>query len=112
KERKRADSIVVSGNGVKDECVGSNGSVLEASGVEQQRCGAHCCIGTAVVEDQRSTAYSRIETAVRIGKERIPTKRCISSTGCEGVKCVAAFRCGEVGVATVRRWTELPLRSG
>ena len=48
---------------VKDERVGPNGGVLCAGGVEQERCRANCSIGICVVEGQRSTAHTGIETA-------------------------------------------------
>jgi hypothetical protein len=61
-----------------------------SSAVEQQRRSTNGGIGIAVAEGQRSSAYSRIETAVAIAKERKPTKACISRTGGEQVKCIAS----------------------
>ena len=110
-ERKRAEAIVPETAVVKHKRVSSNSCALCATGIEQQRCRAHCCIGTAVVEHQRSSAYSSIEAAVGIGKERKPTKGCVSSTVGEGVKRVASFRSREVGIAPIRRYIELALRS-
>ena len=48
-ECKCADSIVVAGNAVIYKSVGSNGGILYASGIEQQRSSAHCGVGASVV---------------------------------------------------------------
>ena len=109
-ERKITGASVVRTGVVKDERIGSNGGVLCAAGVEQERCHAHCGIGTSVVEGQRSTANTGIETAGRIQKERSPTKCCISSADSERTKRVASFGCREVGIAAVRCWIEPPAR--
>ena len=81
KQRERADSRIAAAGVVKDEHGSSNGRILCAGRVEQQRRSAHCRIGTPVVEDQRSAANTSVKTAVGIGKERTPTKPCISSAG-------------------------------
>src|SRR5207249_8210131 len=60
-----------------------------------------------IVEDQRSTADSGVETAGGIRKERTPTEPCISSASSEKTKRVAPFGRREIGVARVRcrRWS-------
>jgi hypothetical protein len=62
-ERKVASGSVGGTAVVKDQCVGPNGGVLCAGGVEQERCRANCSIGICVVDGQRSTADTGIETA-------------------------------------------------
>ena len=96
-ERKVTGASVVRTGVVKDERIGSNGGVLCAAGVEQERCHANRGIGTSIVEGQRSTADTGIETAGRIQKERSPTKCCVSSAGGERTKRIASLRCREVG---------------
>ena len=49
--------------------------------LSNKRYRANCGIGIRVVESQRSSAYTSIEVAGGIAKERIPTKACISSAG-------------------------------
>src|SRR5206468_7325211 len=88
--------------------VSSNGCILCAGGVEQQRCRANCRIGICVVEGQRSAAYASIETAGRIQEEGTPTKRCISSARGEKTKRIAPFRCREIRKAPVRCRTDRP----
>src|SRR6267154_2359706 len=110
-ERKITGASVVRTSVVKDERIGSHSGVLCAAGVEQKRCHAHCRIGASIVEGQRATANTGIETAGRIQKERSPTKCGISSSGSERTKRIASFRCREVRVTPVRRWTELSVRS-
>src|SRR5205823_3778508 len=101
-QRKVAGGSVGATAVVKDERISSNGGVLCAAGVEQKRCRAHCGIGICVVECQRSTANTSIETAGGIQKERPPTKRCISSASSERIKRAAPFRCREIGITRVR----------
>src|SRR5207253_3177519 len=88
---------------VKDERIGSNGGVLCAAGVEQERCQAHRRIGASVVKGQCSTAYTCIETAAGIQKERPPTKCCISRAGGERTQRVASFGGREIGITGVQR---------
>src|SRR5205807_3561845 len=73
-ERKVTGGRVGATPVVKDERIGSNGGVLCAAGVEQERCHANCGVGICVVEGQSSTAYTCIETAAGIQKERPPAK--------------------------------------
>src|SRR5438094_4777876 len=110
-ERKITGASVVRTSVVKDERIGSHSGVLCAAGVEQERCYAHCRIGASIVEGQRATANTGIETAGRIQKQRAPTQCGIASAGSERTTRIASFRCREVRVTAVRRWTELPLRS-
>src|SRR5262249_19203871 len=91
---------------VKDERVSSNSRVLCAGGVEQKRCSAHCGIGIRIVEGQRSAANTCVGAASAIQKERTPTKCCISRAIGDRIECVAAFRCCEIIIASVRRWTD------
>src|SRR5439155_29577 len=98
-ERKVTGGSVGGTAVVKDQRISSNGGVLCAGGVEQERCRAHCSIGICIVEDQRSTADSGVETAGGIRKERTPTEPCISSASSKKTKRVAPFRRREVGVA-------------
>src|SRR4029453_16323623 len=93
---------------VKDQRVGSNGRVLCAGGVEQERCRANCSIGISVVKDQRSSAHTGVEAAGGIQKERAPTKRCISSASGQKTKRFAPLRCGEIGKTSVRCRTDCP----
>ena len=74
-ERKVTSGSVGTAAVVKHQRVGSSGGVLCAAGVEQKRRSAHGSIGICVVEDQRSTANTSIETAGAIQKERTPTER-------------------------------------
>jgi hypothetical protein len=101
KEGKGSKGCVSLTSVVENERVSSNGRVVEAGAVEQQGSSAHCGIGIAVIEGQRSAAHTRVETAGGVQKERTPTECCISSTGGEEVKRIAAFRCREIGI-TVR----------
>ena len=87
---------------VKDKRVSSNGRVVCAGGVEQKRYSADRRIGIAVVEDQCPGAYTGVEAAGGIQKERLPTERCICSTSGEGIKCIASLRCREIGITRVR----------
>ena len=101
-ECKEADSTIGVAAVVKDKRVRSSGRVLCASCVEQERCRAQCGIKIRVVEGQRSTANTGIETARGIDIERVPTKSCISSAAGKKIKRIAAFRCREPGIAPVR----------
>jgi predicted RNA-binding Zn-ribbon protein involved in translation (DUF1610 family) len=77
-----------------------------AGGVEQQRCSAHCGIGIRVIEDQRSSANTRAEAAGAIGKQRVPTKACVSSSSRQEVKRITSFRCCVIGIAAIWRRTD------
>src|SRR5207302_7078033 len=102
-ERKITGASVGATGVVKDERIGSHSGVLCAAGVEQERCYAHRRIGASIVEGQRATANTGVETASRIQKERSPTKGCISSAGSERTKRIATFGCGEVRVTRFER---------
>jgi hypothetical protein len=82
---------------------GSNGRVVTAGCVEQQRCSANCGIGISGVEEQRSSANTGVEVVGTTEKERIPTNSCVSRAGCEESEGVAPFRRREPGIAPVRR---------
>src|SRR5207247_11267648 len=107
-EGKVTDARVGAAAVVKDERIGSNGGILCAGGVEQERCRANCGIGICVVDCQRSTADTGVDTSGGIRKERTPTERCISSAGGKRIKCVASFCCREIGKTPVRWWTDRP----
>ena len=83
-ERDVANALFSEPSALLTSALRSNRCVLVARGIEQKRYSANCGIGTAVVEDQRASAYSGIKAAVGIGEERTPTKACISRTGGEG----------------------------
>src|SRR6266436_586818 len=52
-----------------------------------------------------------VVAAGSIQKQRAPTQCGIASAGSERTKRIASFRCREVRVTPVRRWTELSVRS-
>jgi hypothetical protein len=88
---------------VIEKRVSSNGRVLCATGVEQQRCHPDCSIGIGVVEVKRSSADGGVVTAGGVGKERIPTNSCISKPSGEVFKGVGPFGRGEVRIASIGR---------
>ena len=89
-----AEGIVLVPSSLLTSAVSSNGSVLCAGGVQQQRYGANCGIGIRVVGGQRSSAYTRVKAAVDVVEERPPTNACISRHPVDKVlKCIAPFRC-------------------
>ena len=100
-ERKITGASVGATGVVKDERIGSHSGVLCAAGVEQERCYAHRRIGASIVEGQRATANTGIETAGRIQKQRAPTQCGIASADAERSKRVASLSCCEIGITPV-----------
>src|SRR5436853_4937323 len=61
----------------------------------------------AAVEGQRPSANTGVVIVGRTGKERIPTDSSVSSATGEVTKGITPFRCGEPGIASVRRGSNL-----
>src|SRR5439155_5768340 len=86
KARKCADCIVVPAAVVKGKRVGSDGRVVNAAGVEQQRSRACGHIIGRIVESERSRADAGVEEGVAVGKEREPAKSRIEPAGSQAGK--------------------------
>jgi hypothetical protein len=68
-KRERTDSIVAGASVVMYERVSSNGRILIANGVEQQRCSANRGVVIRVVENERCGANSSIPASAGIPRE-------------------------------------------
>src|SRR5262249_2560499 len=86
---------------IENKRVGSNGRVVKARDVEQQRCSTNCGIGIRVVDGERSTAYTGVEIAGAIAKERPPTKSRISGAGAIANERTITLKRAEVAAATI-----------
>src|SRR5262245_40027988 len=79
------------------------GRVVGAGCVQQESRSTRGCVVVSVVEQKRSSANARVEAASGNALERRPANCCVRSAGGEGIKRIAPFRRGEVGIAPVRR---------
>src|SRR5215813_4501013 len=104
-ERERTNGIVTEAVLVIGERVSSNSRIRSTSRVEQQCCSTNRGIRIGVVEGQRGGANGSVGAGVSILKERERTDACVSQPTSERLQRVASFRCSEVRIATVRRWS-------
>ena len=82
------------------------GRIVRSGRVEQKRRHANGRIVVCVVQVKFSSTDSGIIAAASSAKKRIPTNSGIRGTSSKALKCLASFRCREIGIASVRRWID------